>query len=154
MLFHAGLRSTPDGPNEGGCMKRAQYVLRVKSGGWNGHLKNIGDEYRLLDFTMTAEREGKPLGGNNIQLYLGAPDQERHGLNEDVALWLASGWWVSLRNQFATAPDVAAEIVRSVAGSLSDLTARAQNARGRDTEAVTAEVFATALTATGPDYWR
>lgn len=135
-------------------MKRAQYVLRAKSGGWNEHPDNISHNYRLLNFTMTVEREGAPLGGNNIQLYLGAPDEKRHGLDEDVALWLASGWWVSLRNQFARAPDVATEIVGSVADSLTHLTTRAQNARGRETEAVTAEIFAMSLRAEGPDYWR
>lgn len=135
-------------------MKRAQYVLRVKSGGWNEHPDNTSDAYRLLNFTMTAERDGKPLGGNNIQLSLGTPDQRRYRLDEDVVLWLASGWWVSLRNQFALAPGVAAEIVGSVAGPLSDLTARAQSARGRQTKTVSDEIFAASLTATGPDYWR
>jgi hypothetical protein len=58
-------------------------------------------EYRLLSFDMTAECHGTQLAGNNIQVVLGAPDQLRVGLEEDVVMWLASHWWVVLRNKFA-----------------------------------------------------
>jgi hypothetical protein len=63
---------------------------------------------------LVASRDGRPLGGNNVQAVLGAPDRKRFRLDRDVALWLPSGWWVSLRNQFAQAADVATKIVESV----------------------------------------
>jgi len=59
-----------------------------------------------------------------------------------------------LRNEFARAPDVALQIVGSIEGPLSSLTARATAARGVDAEALTAELFAATLRATGPDHWR
>lgn len=100
---------------------------------------------------MTVERDGKRLGGNNVQVVLGAPDRRRQRLDEDVAVWLESGWWVSLRNQFAQAPEVAATILASAA---STLTAEATGARGKDAEAVTRKLFSTTFEAAGPDYWR
>jgi hypothetical protein len=75
-------------------------------------------------------------------------------LDEDVAMWLASGWWVSLRNQFAKSPDVATEILTSVEDELAEFTARLSDARGERTEGLTAELFGTVFDAEGPDYWR
>ena len=77
---------------------------------------------------MTVERDGERLGGNKIQRVVGAPDWQRRGLDTDVAVWLASGWRVSLRNQFAEAPDVASAILASRAEPLSAVTAEATNA--------------------------
>lgn len=134
-------------------MRQAEYLLRAKSGAWTAHPNAHSPDNRLLQFDMTVERDGERLGGNNIQAVVGAPDRERRGLDADVCVWLASGWWVSLRNQFADAPDVAAAILASVADSLSALTDEATHARGNDAEAVTQKVFAAALQATGPDYW-
>jgi len=129
-------------------MESVRYVLRPKS----RHLR-VGPD-RLVGFDLTAERRGEGLGGNNIQAVVGCPSEERHGLSQDVALWLSSGWWVSLRNQFAAAPDIASAILDSIAGELGAITARADGARGAEAEAVTDELFGTSFTATGPDYWR
>ena len=68
-------------------------------------------------------------------------------------MWLDSGWWVTLRNQFARAPDVALQILQSVADDLSRLTGAATTARGVDAEEVTLRVFSTTVEAEGPAYW-
>ena len=109
---------------------------------------------RLLEFAIKARRIGRPLGGHNVQAVIGAPDQKRRGLNEEVALWLDSGWWVTLRNQFAQAPDVAVELLGSVADDLAKLTARLTDARGQEAKTLSAELFARRFEAIGPDYWR
>lgn len=134
-------------------MRQAQYTLRAKSGGWSTHPDAHSPDYRLLGFKLTVERDGKRLGGNNVQAVVGAPDQKRLRLDADVCVWLSSGWWVSLRNQFARAPDVAAAILTSAGGRLSELTAEATDARGKDAEVLTRKVFAAVVKATGPDYW-
>ena len=132
-------------------MRQTRYLFRTKSGAWTAHPDAHSPDYRLLRFDMTVERDGKRLGGNNIQVVVGAPDEERRGLDRDVVVWLESGWWVSLRNQFAEAPDAAAAIVASIAGAVSALTAEATGARGRDAEVVTQKLFSTTFEATGPD---
>jgi hypothetical protein len=134
-------------------MRQTRYVLRAKSGAWSAHPDAHSPDYRLLRFDLTVERDGKRLGGNNIQAVVGAADEPRPGLDSDVCIWLESGWWVSLRNHFAAAPEVAAAILASVADSLSALTAEATEARGKDAEAVTKKVFSAAFTAVGPDHW-
>jgi hypothetical protein len=134
-------------------MRRIRYLLRTKSGAWSTHPAAHSPDYRLLSFTMTAERNGSKLGGNNIQVVIGAPDQQRRGLDGDVAVWLESGWWVTLRNQFAQPPDVAAQILTTLAGALSTITAEATDARGEDAQAVTAKLFSATFDAVGPDYW-
>lgn len=135
-------------------MKEASFLLRPKSGGWSHHPDAHHRDYRLLHFTLTVRREDRSLGGNNVQAVLGAPDQTRYGLNQDVAVWLRSGWWVSLRNQFARAPDVATEIIKSVEDALCDVTAELTTARGARTEELTHDLFATTFHAKGRDYWR
>jgi hypothetical protein len=127
-----------------------EYVLRAKS---LHATRPPGPDpaYRLLGFDLTARRRGKGLGGNNIQAVIGAPSVERYRLDQDVALWLPSGWWVSLRNQFAAAPDVASAIVGSVADELGAMTSRATDSEGAEAEAVTRELFETEFRATGPD---
>ena len=135
-------------------MNRTQYVLRPKSGAWTGHpSRSDANDYRILGFALTVEHSGKKLGGNNIQLALGAPDSVRYGLDEDVAMWLSSGWWVTLRNQFSLAPCVAMEVLHSVADELSSITAEATEARGSNAAEVTERLFATAFTGEGPAYW-
>lgn len=134
-------------------MREVQYLLRAKSGAWTAHPDAHSPDYRLLRFDMTVERDGNRLGGNNIQVVVGAPDEQRRGLDEEVCVWLDSGWWVSLRNQFADAPEVAASILASVADCLSAVTAQATDARGTDAEAVTRAVFSTVFEGTGPGYW-
>jgi hypothetical protein len=130
------------------------YRLRVKSGGWSHHPNAHDPAYRLLNFALTVDRERGPLGGNNVQAFVGAPDRQRFHLDRDVAVWLPSGWWVTLRNHFARAPDVATEIVKSVEQPLSEITGELTVARGARTEDLTRELFAMTLDAKGPDYWR
>ncbi len=137
-----------------GPMKRVTYILSVKSGGWSHHPAAHHPEYRLLNFLLVASRGGKRLGGHNVQAVVGAPDQPRYGLDEDVAIWLPSDWWVSLRNEFAKAPDVATEILTSVGDQLDEITAQLSDARGERTEQLTEALFGTVFHAQGPDHWR
>ena len=130
-------------------MRSARYVLRPKSAAWRGF-----DPPRLFELSLTVEREGAPLGGNNIQLVLGAPDRPRTGLNEDVLLWLDSGWWATTRNHFALAPCVAEEIVSSAAVELSRLTERIDAGTHEDSKDFWEQVVAGPIEAQGPDYWR
>jgi hypothetical protein len=135
-------------------MNRTQYILRPKSGAWTGHpSRSDANDYQILGFDMTVEYGGKKLGGNNIQLALGAPDSVRRGLDEDVAMWLSSGWWVTLRNQFSTARCVAMEVLNSVADELSSITAEATEARGSNAAEVSERLFATTFTGEGPAHW-
>jgi hypothetical protein len=134
-------------------MDSVEYVLRPKS------LRSTRPpapepEYRLLGFDLTVEHRGNALGGNNIQAVVGAPFVKRYGLDRDVALWLGSGWWVSLRNQFASAPDVATAVLRAIADQLEGITSRATETEGLDAYAVTQELFKTEFRASGPDHWR
>jgi hypothetical protein len=135
-------------------MRRVAYRLRVKSGGWSHHPDAHDAAYRLLSFRLTADREDRPLAGNAIQAVVGAPDQPRYRLDADVAIWLPSGWWVSLRDRFARAPDVATGILESIEDPLSEITGRLTTARGERTEQLTRELFATTFQATGRDHWR
>ncbi len=135
-------------------MKPVSLVLRPKSGAWNAHPAAHDPGYRLLQCDMTVDRNGRSLGGHNIQIVVGAPDQERHRLDRDVALWLKSGWWITLRNQFAQAPEVAVEIVRSAAEDLSEITGQLTTARGEQAEALVRDLFAKDFHARGLDYWR
>lgn len=135
-------------------MKRASDLLNPKSGGWSHHPDAHHPDYRLLNFMLTASRDGSPLGGNHVQAVLGAPDQTRFRLDEEVAIWLPSGWWVSLRNQFRQAPEVATEILSSVDDELAEATALLSAARGRRTEELSADLFGKVFRAEGPDYWR
>jgi hypothetical protein len=130
------------------------YRLRVKSGGWSHHPDAHDPEYRLLDFALVADREGGSLGGNNVQVVVGAPDNRRFGLDRAVAIWLPSGWWVTLRNHFARAPDAATEILDSVEEPLSEITGKLTAARGARAEDLTRELFGMTFDAQGPNYWR
>jgi hypothetical protein len=129
-------------------MESVEYVFRAKA----RHVRV--DPERLVGFDLTVERRGEGLGGNNVQAVVGAPSEERYGLSEEVALWLPSGWWVSLRNQFAAQPEVGSAIVRSAADELGEITSRVTHATGAEAEAVTRELFESTFPATGPDYWR
>jgi hypothetical protein len=135
-------------------MHEVGYRLRAKSGAWSHHPDAHDPEYRLLSFALTAERAGGPLGGNNVQAVVGAPDQKRYRLDQAVAVWLPSGWWVSLRNQLAQAPEVGTQILESVEHPLSEITAELGTARGARTEELTRDLFAVTFDASGPDYWR
>ncbi len=96
---------------------------------------------------MTVTYDGKYLGGNNIQLVVGAPRETRVGLDKDVILWLDSGWWVTFRNEFARAPDVAHRILESAADALSAITS---DPRGADASIL----GSTVIEAAGPSHWR
>ena len=96
---------------------------------------------------MSVTYDGKQLGGNNIQLVVGAPSQTRFGLDEDVVLWLDSGWWVTFRNEFARTPDVAHRILESAADALSAITS---DPRGADASIL----GSTVIDAGGPNHWR
>jgi len=129
-------------------MQSIEYVLRAKS-------RTLSvDPDRLVGFDLTVERRGERLGGNNVQAVVGSPSEDRYGLDEDVALWLPSGWWVSLRNQFAEAPEVAGRILSSIVDELSTITMRAGQVRDAEADALTEELFATSFRATGPNHWR
>jgi hypothetical protein len=126
-------------------MKRTDYILRPRSHGWRSD--------RVIHLDMTVEHGGRPLGGHNVQVVLGAPDQVRRGLDEDVALTLDSGWWVTLRNQFALAPCVATEILESAADRLNETTAEATEARGQAARELWSKLRSTVISAAGPAYW-
>ena len=119
----------------------ARYKLRPKSGTWT----TGAGAPRLRRFDMTLTYDGKPLGGNNIQAVAGAPDERRDGLDADVILWLASGWWVTLRGEFARAPEVAHRILLSAAERLSEITA--------DPRGAEPSILGSSVDATGPDHW-
>jgi hypothetical protein len=122
----------------------ACYELRPKSGTWTTGPDAPRDRLRRFDLTVT--HDGKPLGGNNIQAVLGAPDERRDGLDADVILWLKSGWWVTLRGEFARAPDIAHRILASAAEKLSDITA---DPRGAEASIL----GSTVVEASRPDHW-
>ena len=121
-----------------------EYVLSPKSGTWTSGPDAPRD--RLLRFDMTVSYDGTPLGGNNIQVVLGAPGESRVGLDEDVVLWLESGWWVTMRNEFARAPDAARRVLESVADDLSAITA---DPRGAEAPVV----FQSTFQGSGPSHW-
>lgn len=131
--------------DDGDAMHRTEYLLRPRSHVWQAG--------RLLGFDMTVEHDSRPLGGHNVQVVLGAPDQPRRGLDEDVALTLDTGWWVTLRNQFALAPCVAIEILESAREALTKITAEANAAHGEATAELWRKLRCSAFNAAGPDYW-
>jgi hypothetical protein len=91
--------------------------------------------------------DGEPIGGNSTQVVLGARSESRGLFDEDVILWLDSGWWLALRNDFARARDVAPQIVGSISLELSAIT---DDPRGADV----AGVFATTFETMGPRHRR
>jgi hypothetical protein len=101
---------------------------------------------------MTVEYDGRRLGGNNIQIVLHAATGG-FPYGEDCSIWLASGWGVRLRNQFARAPAVAADIVDSIADELSAITAEANGTTASATSALWERLRTTTFRATGPGYW-
>jgi hypothetical protein len=126
-------------------MKRADYILRPRSHGWQSD--------RVIHLDMTVEHGGRPLGGHNVQVVRGAPDQVRRGIDEDVAFTLDSGRWVTLRNQFAPAPCVATGILESAADRLNEITAEATEARGQAARDLWGRLRSIVISAAGPAYW-
>lgn len=134
-------------------MKSASFELRFRSGAWTHQPPSASPDHRLLYFDMTVSRGGQPLGGHNVQVGLGAPDYDDGGRATEAALRLDSGWWVRLGNQFAQAPDVALQIIDSVATQLSDVTKQLSDARGEQTDELSDRLRATTFAASGPNYW-
>src|SRR5204862_3830977 len=144
--------------------REATFELRVKSGSWvpeDGPLCGTQTTgftsvpMRMTGFTLTARRDGVALGGHNIQAHVHAPGHKprRDDDAECPDLELASGWGVWFRNQFAQAPDIAARIIGSVEAELSHVTAELARASAAQSTELSERLFATALHATGPDYW-
>lgn len=67
-------------------------------------------------------------------------------------VWLPSGWWVTLRHEFAAAKTGAA-IVGSAAVELSEFTARLTNPRGEAASALAVELEDRRFHALGPPIW-
>lgn len=111
------------------------------------------DAYRLWAVALRAQGPERQLVSHNLQVKLGAPDLSRGQADADVVLWLASGWWVTLRHEFAAAPKAATAIVRSAADELSKFTARATKARGDEANALAIELEKRQFQAVGPQVW-
>jgi hypothetical protein len=134
-------------------MREARFDLKARSGGTTHHPQRWREpDARMVDFDMIALRDGKPLGGHNVQVQLGTGTWSF--TPDDADLWLGSAWWVRFRNQFAQAPDVSAKIVASVEQELSEITSELEVARGPEMVAVRERLWATTFPAHGPDYWR
>lgn len=103
---------------------------------------------------MTASRDGKRSGNHSVQLGIGAPDYDYGGRANEAVTRLDSGWWVRLEDQFARAPDVALQIIDSVADPLSAITRQLTDARGGQTDELSDRLKAMSFAASGPDYWR
>ena len=106
--------------------------------------------YRLWTLTLRAQAPDGRLISHNLQIKLGAPDLARERVDAPVVLWLPSGWWVTLRDEFAAAPTTAKEIVASASEELSDFTSRATSARGEDAGALQLEWEQRQFEAVGP----
>lgn len=111
------------------------------------------DAYRLWTVTLGAQGpNGRPIS-HNLQVKAGAPDLSRGRADENVVLWLPSGWWVTLRHEFAAAPRTATAIVVSAIEQLSNFTSRATDARGEEASALQVEWEERRFEAVGPAIW-
>jgi len=137
-----------------GAMRDAGFELKVRSGGWTHHPNGWSEpDARMVSFTLVVLRDGKPLGGHNVQAHVTAATGDG-ARPVDVDVWLSSGWRVSFRNQFAQAPGVASRIIASVEAELSEITGALETARGADMVAVKDRLWATTFHARGSDFWR
>lgn len=109
--------------------------------------------YRLWSLTLQVQGPDGRLISHNMQVKLGAPDLPREQADAQVALWLKSGWWVTLRHEFAASPKAATGIVASAADQLSAFTAQTTGARGDDASALQVEWEERRFAATGPAVW-
>lgn len=135
-------------------MREARYDLKAKSGGWTHHPSHFTEpQARMVSFTLKALRNGTPLGGHNIQAHVESVTARR-AAPADAAIRLASGWWVSFRNQFADAPEVATKIITSVEPELTEITDALEQARGAEMVAAKDRLWATTFEGSGPDFWR
>jgi hypothetical protein len=109
--------------------------------------------YRLWTVTLRVQGPDEQLISHNLQVKLGAPDLSRGRADADVVLRLASGWWVTLRHEFAAAPRTGAKIVASAANELSEFTARATDACGEEASALAVDLEQRQFEAVGPSTW-
>lgn len=125
-------------------MRTTNYVLKPRS-------HTFADE-QVKAFDMTVEHAGKPLGGHNVQVVLGSKGSRQASLDE-VVLTLESGWWISLRNQFALAPEIAVQILESIKPELEAATNKANGARSDDAKALWRTLREVAFAGRGASYW-
>ena len=135
-------------------MREARFDLKTKSGAWTHH-PTCWDEpdARMVECTLVALRGETPLGGHNIQAHVGSSTRY-HGPPADVDMWLSSGWWVTLRNQFAQAPQVGAQILGSAEDELSRITGELETMRGPAMADAKDRLCTMTFHARGPDYSR
>jgi hypothetical protein len=112
------------------------------------------DAYRIWEIGFRVQGPDGHLLSHNLQFKLGAPDltQVRRA-DLSVAMYLTSGWWVTLRHEFAAAPRAAEMIVASAADELAAITDRATGARGTDATEIASELASRRFRATGPAAW-
>lgn len=110
----------------------------------------------MTGFTLVVTRDGRPLGGHNVQAHVEEPGSKPGPLDDaaDPDLELQSGWAVWFRNQFARSPTAAAAILGSIDAELSRATSALETARGKEMADQCSRLFATTFAATGPDFWR
>jgi hypothetical protein len=111
------------------------------------------DAYRLWSVTLRAQGPNGQLISHNAQVKLGAPDLSRNRADADVVVWLPSGWWVTLRHEFAAAPKTATAIVASAAEEFSEFTTRVTDARGHEASELAIELEEREFRAVGPAVW-
>jgi hypothetical protein len=109
--------------------------------------------YRLWVLTLRAQGPDGRLISHNLQVKIGAADLSRGRADANVVLWLESGWWVTLRHEFAAAPRTATAIVASAAAELSNFTARATDARGDEASRLQVEWQEQRFDAVGRASW-
>jgi hypothetical protein len=145
-------------------MREVTFELRVKSGSWvpeddqpraAGMSGFTSVPMRMTGFTLRASRDGVALGGHNIQAHVHAPGRKPGPYDDPDCpdLTLASGWGVWFRNQFAQAPDVAAQVIGSVEAELSEVTLELGRASAAESTRLSERLFAMEFHAAGPDYW-
>ncbi len=108
--------------------------------------------YRIWSITLRAQGPEGQLISHNMQVKLGAPELERRRA-DDIVLVLESGWWVTLRHEFANAPKTATAIVASASAELSEATALLTNARGDEASDLARALQARTFAAVGPAGW-
>jgi hypothetical protein len=109
--------------------------------------------YRLWTVTLCVQAPDEQFISHNLQVKLGAPDLPRGRADAEVVLRLASGWWVTLRHEFAAAPRTATAIVASAANELSKFTALATDARGAEASRLAVDLKQRRFEAVGPMIW-
>jgi hypothetical protein len=146
-----------EAPNWVPGVREATFELRLKSGSWSHHPDRWHEpDARMTGFTLVVTRNGRPLGGHNLQVHVEEPGAKPGPLDDSSKpdLELSSGWGAWFRNHFARSPEAAAAIVGSIDPELSRATNDLAAARGEEMADLCSALFATTFTATGPDFWR